>query len=258
MSNAIKFTDQGEIAVKVDILEEDAQTAHLGISVADTGIGISSEAMNRIFAPFEQADSSTTRQHGGTGLGLSICKHLVELMGGKISVTSTTGIGSTFSFTLRLEKAAASLPERDHGKSTEQENLLRERHHGKRILLAEDDEINQEVARDLLEVGGQLNITVASDGLEAVALAGAANFDLILLDIQMPNMDGLDACRAIRALPGHASTPIIAMTANAFSEDRQRCLESGMDDFIAKPVDPEALFTLLNRWLDKNPKQSAG
>jgi PAS domain S-box-containing protein len=253
LSNAVKFTEQGEVSISARITGEDEKVLVIALAIADTGIGMSAEAQQRVFRPFEQADSSTTRQHGGTGLGLAICERLVRLMNGHIAVHSEAGRGSTFSFTLQIDKCPTdSLPAHAQTLSGEAaEQLLRTRHHDKRLLLAEDDPINQEVARELLHDVLGLPVDVAADGAEALELAGKNAYALILMDIQMPNLDGLAATQAIRRLPGHAATPILAMTANAFVDDRQRCLAAGMDDFIAKPVDPDALFVVLTRWLER-------
>ncbi|HEX6734810.1 MAG TPA: ATP-binding protein, partial [Azonexus sp.] len=254
LSNAVKFTEHGEIAIRARIAAESEREISIDLAVADSGIGMSPEVQQRIFRPFEQADSSTTRQHGGTGLGLAICDRLARLMGSSIEVSSAPGHGSTFRFTLRLEKNAADAPATSSRtlNGAEAEQLLRRRHGDKRLLLAEDDAINQDVARELLHDLLGLAVDVAPDGAEALAMAGRTAYDLILMDVQMPNLDGLAATRAIRQLPAHGATPILAMTANAFVDDRQRCLAAGMDDFIAKPVDPDALFVILARWLERS------
>ncbi|KAB2922312.1 MAG: PAS domain S-box protein, partial [Dechloromonas sp.] len=252
--NAVKFTEHGEISISASISSESERYLSVFLQVADSGIGMSSEAQQRVFRPFEQADSSTTRQHGGTGLGLAICDRLVRLMNSHIDVQSEPGRGSSFSFTLLLERCPAdALPacaQTLNGEAAEE--LLRTRHRDKRLLLVEDDPVNQEVARELLHDVLGLSVDVAGDGNEALDLARLRVYDLILMDVQMPHMDGLEATRAIRRLPAYATTPILAMTANAFVDDRQRCLAAGMDDFIAKPVDPDALFVNLARWLGRS------
>jgi CheY-like chemotaxis protein len=213
--------------------------------VQDTGIGIAPEVMPRLFQVFQQGDSSTTRRFGGTGLGLTITRLLAERMGGQAGVHSVPGQGSTFWFTARLGKLAAS--EAGPGKdiaSTQPGDAIRRGYAGTWVLVAEDDEINQLVARELLESVG-LRVDIANDGQDAVERMQspqAGRYALILMDMQMPRLDGLDATRQIRALPGFGQLPIIAMTANAFGEDRARCLEAGMDDFVTKPVEPEVLY----------------
>ena len=248
VSNAVKFTEQGRVTLSAHITGESEHGMEIAFAVRDTGIGISEEALQRIFEPFEQADSSTTRQHGGTGLGLAICKHLVQLMGGEIEVSSKPGRGSSFNFTLHFDKHQAADDWRGPVEVSDAEEKLRGRK-DLRILLAEDDPVNQDVGRELLQDTLGLQVDVANDGLEALEKARLTIYDLILMDIQMPKMDGLVATHAIRALPGYASTPILAMTANAFADDRQRCMNAGMNDFIAKPVEPDTLFRIIARWV---------
>ncbi len=251
--NALKFTDHGSITVRARVLEDNPDTGDkvlLRIEVADTGIGITPEQQQRLFTAFEQADGSMTRKYGGTGLGLAITKRLVEMMGGEIGNESAPGQGSTFWFTVRLDKSTDAVPPAPTftGKSAD-EHLLDE-YAGTRILLAEDEPINQEVSRGLLEDAG-LVVDLADDGLQALALAKKNTYALILMDMQMPHMNGVEATVAIRALPAYAQTPILAMTANALDEDRQVCIEAGMNDHIAKPVDPQKLYETLLAWLEK-------
>jgi signal transduction histidine kinase/ActR/RegA family two-component response regulator len=255
VGNAVKFTEHGEVKVQGRLIEETPDAVTLRFNVVDSGIGISVEDQVRLFTAFEQADGSTTRKYGGTGLGLAISKRLARLMDGDVGVDSAPGTGSTFWFTVRLAKAAqaggaagdavAPAPTID---GTMVETRLRLDYAGARILLAEDEPVNQEVSRGLLEdVGFQVDI--ADDGMRAVAMARASRYAVILMDMQMPQMNGVDATRVIRADSLNTTTPILAMTANAFDEDRHVCLEAGMNDHIAKPVDPERLFSALLTWL---------
>jgi signal transduction histidine kinase/ActR/RegA family two-component response regulator len=249
--NAIKFTERGEVRVVARIAEEGEESILLELSVWDTGIGIEPEAIERIFNPFEQADGSTTRRFGGTGLGLPICQRLVRLMGGQIQVVSTPGSGSVFTFAIRLPRAKQQSADSAevHQSSVAAEQALRSEFPACRILVAEDDWVNQEVALELLRETLGFTVDIAPDGARALDMAINCRYDLILMDMQMPELDGLGATLAIRAIPGYAETPIIAMTANAFAEDRALCLDAGMNDFIAKPVDPDNLFTIMLKWL---------
>lgn len=253
LSNAVKFTEQGQIELRANLDADNGQEMLIRFTVQDSGCGIPADALTRIFKPFEQADTSTTRQYGGSGLGLSISRQLVHLMQGELEVSSTPGVGSTFSFTIRLQhNTESSLPHYVDPvpAQTDAENILKTRHRNKRILLAEDDKIIQEVALEILHEEIGLQVDVADNGALAVDMAAANDYDLILMDMQMPVMDGLAATRAIRQQPKYRKTPILAMTANAFDDDNQRCQEAGMDDFISKPVAPEKLFAILAKWLE--------
>ncbi|MGV3615401.1 MAG: PAS domain S-box protein [Fimbriimonas sp.] len=235
VSNGVKFTSEGEVVVEWTARETE-DTVELEIRVRDTGIGIPVERREAIFESFSQADGSTQRKYGGTGLGLTISKRLVELMGGTIEVQSEEGRGSLFTVRLRLERAETQAPVTT---ATPDADALT---FPLRVLLAEDNGVNVKVARRLLERIGCV-VEVAENGLRAIAMAGQSAYDLVLMDVQMPLCDGLEATRAIRAQAGPAATrlPIYALTANAMEGDREECLAAGMDGFVAKPVTFEAL-----------------
>ena len=243
-SNALKFTEHGNISLSGKLLESEGSKQICRFTVSDTGVGIEAADITRLFNPFEQLDASTTRRFGGTGLGLAIARHLAELMGGEVGVSSVPGKGSTFWISAHLE-ASTDTPAIVAVDTAPQ--LAADWKPG-RILLVEDEEVNREIGHDLLETTG-VAVETANNGLEAVERFQSGHFDLILMDIQMPLLDGLEATRRIRALPGGDAVIIIALTANAFTEDRERCLAAGMNDFLAKPVEPEAIFATLRKHL---------
>jgi signal transduction histidine kinase/ActR/RegA family two-component response regulator len=267
-SNAVKFTERGAVRIEVSRLDE----AQLKISVADSGIGITAELLDRLFRRFTQADSSTTRRYGGTGLGLAISKTLVELMGGTIGAQSLPGAGSTFWVTLPLiagaqtqspptaaEQPAAEQPlsEQPVSVPTLVDAVAAPPAHGAaqvgaaRVLLVEDNFVNQRVAVYMLAKLGH-RVDVAKHGREAIDMLGKSGYDLVLMDCQMPEMDGFEATRIIRDRSSPVldhEIPVIAMTANAFPEDRTRALACGMNDFLAKPVDRPVLASMLEKWL---------
>ena len=251
VGNAIKFTPSGSVTIRTLKEEETENQIRLRFEVVDTGIGIEEEILPSLFAPFEQADASMSKRFGGTGLGLAITQKLATMMGGQVGASSTVGQGSTFWFTAVFDKIEDGSPVRAREQVKNASQEIAASFAGSRILLVEDNEINMMVATETL-ADACLEIAVARDGLEALAIMGAARpgeYAIILMDMQMPNMDGLEATREIRKMSVAHNLPIIAMTANAFNEDRERCFEAGMDDFIAKPVEPEHMFTTILYWL---------
>jgi CheY-like chemotaxis protein len=248
-SNAVKFTDKGEIVVAVDVAARSLDAVTLRFAVSDTGIGMDPEQLARLFQPFSQADCSITRKYGGTGLGLSISKQLVEMMKGSIDVASTPGVGSRFSVTVRLgigDPAAAKVagPAAVLQQVRDLAWLA-----GARILLVDDNANNREVALDFM-AAARMRVDSAAHGGEAVRMVQQRDYDLVLMDIQMQEVDGLTATRQIRALERFRQLPIIAMTAYAMPEDRARSLAAGMNDHITKPIDPGLLFQALLTWID--------
>ncbi len=251
LSNAVKFTPRGWVRVLARAEPEADGQLLLRIEVHDSGIGVTPERLQALFTPFEQADNSITRRFGGTGLGLALTRHLATLMGGEAGASSEPGRGSRFWFSARVRPAqggaaapvagdAVLLPAEDALR------LLRQHHAGQRVLLAEDNPVNQDVATALLLDAG-IEVDLAADGAQAVAMASERPYALVLMDVQMPGLDGLQATRELRRL-GHAE-PVLAMTANAFAEDRMACLAAGMNDHLGKPVQPEELYAALLRWL---------
>jgi PAS domain S-box-containing protein len=260
LANAVKFTDRGSVLLMARVSECDTGSVRLHFEVVDTGVGIDPAAQERLFAPFEQVDGSLIRRHGGTGLGLAICRRLITAMGGNIGVESRLGAGSTFWFTVRLScgqevralgltglAGAEAEAVGDRRADAERPTLA-----GVRTLVVEDDPINREVALALLVSVGVV-VDLAEDGAQAVERCAAMRYDLVLMDLEMPVMDGLEATRRIRAMPDYQTVPILAMTASAFREDRERCLAAGMSDHVAKPVDPDRLYRTLASWLRREP-----
>ena len=252
-SNALKFTEKGSISMNVELVSKQAAKLILRFAIRDTGIGISPQQRQELFQPFTQADGSITRRYGGTGLGLSISKGLVEMMGGAMSVESQPGRGSLFSFTAVFkypaeQQALVGVASEPAAQET------RDMFTGLRVLVVEDNEINQQVAKELLETRG-VTVTIANTGQEAVQWVRDVEFDLILMDIEMPDMDGYEATQRIRelaaALPANSlqHLPIIAMTAHALAGDRKKSLDAGMNDHVIKPIDPEHLYAILQKWV---------
>jgi len=252
LSNALKFTARGAVRLRLSAESADASHVALHVEVSDTGIGIPPEKLTAIFEKFTQADGSTTRKFGGTGLGLAIASELVKMMGGCLGVDSTPDAGSTFRFTLPLDVAAAPmLPHHPDRRDTEQVPPMQ-------ILLAEDNVVNQMIAQRLLQRQGH-TVSTAVNGREAIDALANGRFDVVLMDVQMPEMNGFEAVAAIRAAEradNRRHQLIVAMTAHALKGDRERCLQAGMDAYISKPISAETLRRVLNEVIQDDGSRS--
>lgn len=255
-NNAIKFSEQGRIEIRVRKMLGDANDCLVRFEVSDQGIGLSKAEMAKLFVSFQQADTSTTREYGGTGLGLAICKELAQLMGGDVGVSSQPGVGSTFWFTAKLGLSCMALPTLISQISDAAGELLASARTSQmmaalktaRILLVEDNIFNQQIAQEMLEEMGAA-VCLANNGADALELLRTTDFDCVLMDLQMPLMDGLEATRHIRADPQLTHMPVLAMTATATTEARMRCIDAGMNDFISKPVQPALMYQTIANWL---------
>ncbi len=249
LGNSVKFTDKGSVTLGCRVVDETETEVLLRFEVADTGIGMTEEQQGRVFNAFEQAEGSSSRLYGGTGLGLAITRRIAQLMGGETGVVSHPGEGSVFWMTCRLAKGHDAVPLTTPRVDEAEATLARE-YLGRKILVVDDDPINSTLAGYMLEDIG-FAVDIAVDGRQALDRVQQSHYDVVLMDMQMPEMDGLHATKAIRGIPGLDDLVIIATTANAFDDDRVRCLAAGMNDYISKPFKPECLFEKLVRWLQQ-------
>ncbi|MBV7271753.1 response regulator [Clostridium sp. PL3] len=257
LNNSIKFTETGSILIKASLLYSNEKNCKISFSVKDTGIGITKDLLPKLFTPFSQADTSITRKYGGTGLGLTICKNLVNMMNGDIEVESEYGVGSIFTFTLEFN-LETEIKSNDNLKVDKTLKRIELKKHIKaaKVLLVEDVILNQKFITELLH-DTKLIVDIANNGKEALKAITASNYDIILMDIQMPIMDGYEATRIIRKDSKFAQLPIIAMTANAMEGTKEDCLKAGMNDYISKPIDIDQLFLILNSWIKSESKDSS-
>ncbi|MEI8299432.1 MAG: response regulator [Pseudomonadota bacterium] len=254
--NAVEFTTNGFVNLRVFVKDEDEESVLLQFDVQDSGGGIPPESIHRLFHRFEQANHPSVPIHTGSGLGLAITQQLASQMGGSAGAQSEPGVGSTFWFTARLRKTVSASPASIHQALNDVTDALIQAHSYSRILLVEDDPMSREVAEALLGTVA-LTVDIAHDGIEAVQMAEKFSYDLVLMDVQMPDMDGLEATRRIRRLADGQTLPIIALTANAFSRDRTACLDAGMDAVITKPIEPFEFFSTLRQWLQPKARPRA-
>ena len=254
VGNAIKFTEQGSIIIKGSLLEESADDYLLRFDVSDSGIGMTPAQQQALFKAFPQADTLAIRQSGSNGLGLAITRRIAELMDGEVGVVSELGKGSTFWLSVRLNKGQRPASITHHSHQVLAEAVLRRDFRNTWVLLVEDEQINQDVIMTMLK-GAGLNVDLAENGVEAIGMAKQRDYALILMDIDMPEVDGLQATRVIRRLPDREVTPILSIMANASPLERDQCLKAGLNDFIAKPVDPAVLFGQMLKWLVRPGRQ---
>jgi CheY-like chemotaxis protein len=254
LHNAVKFTERGEVTLTINEQQRSEESMRLKFEVSDTGIGISREQQRHLLEPFHQADASITRKFGGTGLGLSISQRLLEIMGSTLELQSTPDEGSSFSFSLLLplaEEPSAATTDAATDQSTSLDELKAKLSTicGARVLLVEDNKVNQMIAAKLLEKVAGLDLVIAANGEEALHKLDTDQFELVLMDLQMPVMDGYEATRKIRANRVYDELPVVAMTAHTMEEERAKCLAVGMNDHVAKPIVVEELFAALLRWI---------
>lgn len=255
-NNAIKFTEEGSVELSVRSVQDKKGSVKLRLQVKDTGVGIEEEHQESLFMPFSQGDSSTSRRYGGTGLGLAICNKIASLMNGEVGFESEAGTGSTFWFDVELQKDMNQPGPEDQLKAEKGDAEKTKAAQDLKILVAEDNKINQKVIRMTLEKQG-FKIDIASTGIEVLEMYNQKEYDIIFMDVHMPEMDGFDATREIRAIEqekgGH--TPIVAFTASVMQHEKDLCIESGMDDFIGKPIEKEELISVLSRWAKDQTQQ---